>query len=478
MSNQGESADVLEQLSSISDVNLPTHFVRKLSSILEHTKDEIVECLKPKPIQVLKQLREHVLCELVANLSEYAGCELYARKKAETLIEDIYVISFSALSRIPDKKLGNCFRKINDPDASQISVIDDESQQTQDLQSLINLCIRLQNKICSLEEKVKTQDERLEALESQETKRKLCTLNTVTPMDQSMRGGCVASATKAQKSPLLTSDGRKQGLPRNQPPTESRDPASDRDYRQANTVPKPQPSPLRLAHASSGGNNEVPDEKDNSSVAQLQKNRSDTGFRHSTKARRNILRGQAGLNAASGQQDVHGSSTSEHRIKAASTSRTYLIYVGKLSPHTTCDDLRCHLSDVQITDVADVMQLNNFNNRAHMSSFCVSLCSESSMLKTFNSSLWPTGVTVRPFRPARPRRNQPPRAHLRQRKWQPGSYRNASSNQRQRGQERVPHSRADHTRMHYDDYEENRYEPLLWDDSYSSHYNQDYDYMV
>ena len=62
------SADVLEQLSSISDVNLPTHFVRKLSSILEHTKDEIVECLKPKPIQVLKQLREHVLCELVTNL--------------------------------------------------------------------------------------------------------------------------------------------------------------------------------------------------------------------------------------------------------------------------------------------------------------------------------------------------------------------------------------------------------------------------
>ena len=201
-----ESADVLEQLSSISDVNLPTHFVRKLSSILEHKKDEIVECLKPKPIQVLKQLCEHVLCELVANLSEYAGCELYARKKSETLIEDIYVISFSALSRIPDKKLGNCFRKINDPDASQISVIDDESQQTQDLQSLINLCIRLQNKISSLKEKVKTQDEHLEALESQETKRKLCTLNTVTPMNQSMRGGCVASATKAQKSPLLTGD--------------------------------------------------------------------------------------------------------------------------------------------------------------------------------------------------------------------------------------------------------------------------------
>ena len=330
------------------------------------------------------------------------------------------------------------------------------------MQSLINLCIRLQNKISSLEEKVKTQDERLEALESQETKRKLCTLNTVTPMDQSMRGGCVASATKAQKPPLLTGDGRKQRLSRNQPPTEPRHPASDRDYRQTNSAPKPQPSPLRLALASSSGNNEVPDEKDNSCVVQLQKNPSDTGFRHSTKARRNILRGQAGLNAASGQQDVHGSSTSEHRIKAASTSRTYLIYVGKLSPHTTCDDLRCHLSDVQITDVSDVMQLNNFNNRAHMSSFCVSLCSESSMLKTFNSSLWPTGVTVRPFRPARPRRNHPPRAQLRQRKWQPGSYRNASSNQRQRRQERVPNSRADHTRIHYDDYEENRYEPLLY----------------
>ena len=78
-------------------------------------------------------------------------------------------------------------------------------------------------------------------------------------------------------------------------------------------------SPLRLAQAPSSGNNEVPDEKNNSCAAQLQKNRSDTGFRHSTKARRNILRGQVGLNAASGQQDAHGSSTSENRIKAAST---------------------------------------------------------------------------------------------------------------------------------------------------------------
>ena len=106
--------------------------------------------------------------------------------------------------------------------------------------------------------------------------------------------------------------------------TQSRDPASDGDYRQTNTVHEPQTSPLRLAQAFFSGNNEVPDEKDNSCVVQLQKHRSDTGFQYCTKARRNNLRGQW----PSRCPQIFHIRTSDK----GSFSIKNLIYVGKLSP--------------------------------------------------------------------------------------------------------------------------------------------------
>ena len=46
-----------------------------------------------------------------------------------------------------------------------------------------------------------------------------------------------------------------------------------------------------------------------------------------------------------------------------SNTNKYLVYVGKLAPNTPCDDGRCHLSDFDITNVSDVMNLNNNRDR-------------------------------------------------------------------------------------------------------------------
>ena len=48
----------------------------------------------------------------------------------------------------------------------------------------------------------------------------------------------------------------------------------------------------------------------------------------------------------------------------------------------------------------------NHTSRFKNASFCVSLGSELSMSKMFDSEVWPSGVIVRPFRPAKSNRNR------------------------------------------------------------------------
>jgi hypothetical protein len=132
--------------------------------------------LKSKSKIILKQLRDLSFSELVANLPEYAGREMIDRKKGELLAEDIYITSFSAINKIADKKLNKCFKQ-SDLDASQCSTVEDDSQENQDLKSLIELCLTLQEKVSSLEQTVKSQNDRINALETNSTTDKLNILN-------------------------------------------------------------------------------------------------------------------------------------------------------------------------------------------------------------------------------------------------------------------------------------------------------------
>ena len=129
-------------------------------------------------------------------------------------------------------------------------------------------------------------------------------------------------------------------------------------------------------------------------------------YRHSTKERKNILRGRTGARLPVQQGDIRGTSNNSHRINAARqpSSGTSLVYVGKLAVNTSCDDLRCHLSDVNIGDVADVVKLNS-RNKTKETSFCISFNTSSELDKIFQAEIWPAGVIVRPFRPFKSSRN-------------------------------------------------------------------------
>ena len=81
---------------------------------------------------------------------------------------------------------------------------------------------------------------------------------------------------------------------------------------------------------------------------------SEDGFRHTTKERKEIKRGKLPLRAATGHTNVTGTSTRSHGISASLQGQNapHLIYVGRLNPHTTTEQLREHMHDVGITDIA------------------------------------------------------------------------------------------------------------------------------
>ena len=118
------------------------------------------------------------------------------------------------------------------------------------------------------------------------------------------------------------------------------------------------------------------------------------------------MRGRTGARLPVQQGDIRGTSNNSHRINAAwqPSSGTSLVYVGKLAVNTSCDDLRCHLSDVSIGDVADVVKLNS-RNKTKETSFCISFNTSSELDKVFQAEIWPAGVIVRPFRPFKSSRN-------------------------------------------------------------------------
>ena len=97
MGEQGESTNILETLDSVDEQGMPLMFINKQVSIFEHAKDEIVEFLKTKSIPVLKELRDLVFSELVDKIPQYAGREMYQRRKTDLLAEDIYVFGYSAI---------------------------------------------------------------------------------------------------------------------------------------------------------------------------------------------------------------------------------------------------------------------------------------------------------------------------------------------------------------------------------------------
>jgi hypothetical protein len=391
--------DILETIDSVPHDNFTTLFVNKLVAILEHSQDEILEVLKTKPVDKLKELRTLVFSEFTTVLPQYAAREMYARRNIERLAEDIFVFSFSAVNALSHKKLSKCLKQQIDLDATHVSDAEPELQDIHDQQSLIELCIKLQDKIRSLEETSKKQNDRILVLEDQVTNILISPLSA--PRDQShpkdgskdqAEGGVAGqpqTAGQAIQTDLATPPQLDDDPPFPPPPyhTATTDDlaerASDATQRQNTVNPEPQGAPSQQT-----------------TTNQLV-NPSDTDFRHTSRQRKNIQKGQIGLRSAVPHTDIRGTSSNTYCISAAgqSSTNTFLVYVGNLDVGTTDQDLRRHISTQGITDVSDVISLKG-KYSSKQASFCVSFNNASDMKKMFQADIWPIGVIIRPFRPS------------------------------------------------------------------------------
>ena len=200
LNDNRDRVSILETLESAPDSEFPEQFVQNMISVFEHSRDEINELLKIKSMPVLEKCRSLVFNELVLKLPQFAGRQLYARRKAVWLIEDIYLFSFSAINSLPDKHLSKCFKQqINfDLDTSRVSVQDDEviqdSQDTTGEQTMIEMYVKLQDRLKSLEAIVKSQAGKIESLEkvvatNKQKENRSESKTTDTSMDQGEGGG-------------------------------------------------------------------------------------------------------------------------------------------------------------------------------------------------------------------------------------------------------------------------------------------------
>ena len=390
---QGETVNVLDTLGSVPDGDFPQMFIEKLVLVMEHSKEEILELLKSKPIAVLKKLRELAFAELVTKLPTYIGREMYARKKDELVAEDIFIFLYSTNNALPDKRLSKCLKPEVDLNATHLTVNDNGSQDIHDTQSLIELVIKLLQKVESLDKKVRSQENRINTLEAKDTCAAIKALvdapskRSRDQTEEVVTGQSGKTEPGTQVTPMQSDDDLRLRQPVLQPNvTHTQEVAAGGAPRQPLTItPGAVGAPLNTV-SPDGTDGPSPavqkngfkiSRQDDLTAAKKQtadtgKARAIGGFRLSNQERKNILRGNFQLNAASGQSDIRGTSSGNHRIRSAvqlSHTNKYLVYVGKLAPNTSCDDLRCHLSDFDITNVSDVINLNNNRDRPKEASF-------------------------------------------------------------------------------------------------------------
>ena len=382
------TATTLEKLDGISNIEFAEQFVKHLTHVHEHSKEEICEVLKSKPADVLEKCRELVFNDLVSKLPQFTERGLYARRKTCYLVDDIYIISFSAVNCLIDKKLEKCFKPqiLCELDSSQhaatpsVTLLAEENNDVPTVETLVEMFVKLQDKVKILEQTIKSQNIRIEELE------------------KSKKTGSI------QVSVLETG-------------AFSRDQADD-ETQQASGNNKTEKSPKL------GDENSKNMKKSSASVTTNNNNQTvSDGFQHPREQRRNILKGVQGRQCTN--KDVTGTSELTHKVQAAPqqlATGTFTIYVGRLHRDTNTQLLRDHLKEIGVSDVSDVISLNNRIGRSE-SSFCVSVNDETSKDKMFQPEAWPSNVIIRPFRPARQSRPNKQPFHRRgpQRQYLPGT---------------------------------------------------------
>ena len=350
-----QKADAKTVLESVT--NEVAGFVDNIVLVFSHTKNDVIEQLDKWNMEVLINLRCVLFRKFVEIFPQYKEQELISRRSKQLLTEDVYIIGYSVINKKEDRRFKNILKGEM---PSEVTA----SPEIIDINRLYETCLELQEMVDILKVRVNGHEKRIEELEDENTRLKLTLVEKIEKTDEKQ------AETSTDHTELLEDE---------------------------NT------SPNKLLKTQS----QTEDKKTNEKVEKDEKEKEEP-FRHTTAYRRKILKAkEPNCNCKQQKSDsnrsaVLGTSIEQHRIKSAVPGyvkqATSLVYIGGLDQNTSEDEVWSHILDigVQNRNIADVLKLKNRSNSD--ASFCVSICNKEAEDLVYNSSKWPSGTRIRPFK--------------------------------------------------------------------------------
>ena len=421
-----------------------TQYVNEhLTEIFAHQESPIVDHLEKVNVSALQLLREGLFDNLKSLLTEYSERELIARKKANLIAHDIFVIGFSVVSKQEDKRLRKiCRNKTHGNDeinSVQLSCDADEPPD-EDLATLILTCAQLKGTIDSLTATVHDMRVRINDLENEVTILKLKDHNQstdevtdapATDNDSSSTSSDTRNATEDTPETTLTTA-------RSLSPSfaqvvacthrEAGTPADESGNTPAYTADAP--------NATASPDISVPNGILRSATSDNTIYTSPAvGFRMTRAQRRNFTKNANGRDhnkLTANRFEVLGTAEGDLPLRAARPNRPtqqqpYRVYIGNLLAGSSTNALREYMVSIGIDgdSILDVLELKT--KASNKAAFCVSVCNACSYNDMFDATKWPSGVIIRPFRPPTYHKTNPLRE--KQNRYNRNSHSNHTSSQ-------------------------------------------------
>lgn len=353
-------SDIYKTLGGIDD---PTIFSKKfcdnMTTLFQYDKTSLTDFLvsyagsEPSRKDTLCRLRLDLLDQMRSRFPDVGNAELINRHKPNTLSEDIYIMGYSIVNGILDKRLGKFLKS-----ADSSHTLSDLTSQGNDNSELLAVCLALKDNVGVLTSSVKTLTNETGSLKS--------TVKSLT------------NEVCSLKSTIATLEAR---LKNSTPAPTGEVP-----------VPVPNTPLTSILPTSPKPVIEIPDQNNEQDNEQTSHAQEFNDYQLSAEERRKIRRGDL-KEPETKRKEVNGTSTNHCAVRGA--TRTYQTYIGGLRKDTTVGDVRSHLVDLGIDHVSDIILLPC--RIPNQTSFCVSVDSKSDEDKIYTQEKWPLGIRIRQY---------------------------------------------------------------------------------
>ena len=386
----GDNNNVFDRLSGQSADDLPDLFMQNIQAIYQYDQLEIREFLLTSHADsnesrwaVLTTTRQYLLSELQKMFPSLKEKELYKRKKMELMAQDVFIMGYSFVNKIQDKRLGKTFKTtaaLNDsqPHASNESLVEDNTDS--DLQET---CMLLRQTVLNLESTVIRLSIDVKDLRHQlETQHPIRQVPPAGPATQAP--ATQAPTTQAPATQASDGDG---GTPEDKGSSSETETVNGE---QRNTT---------------GDSTQVDGKEQPSAKSDTEMQGASTTsvlpqpFSFQREQKQQTKRGK--IFTGTKRAPVCGSSTTLKTIqgivqeKSQPKPQPKSVYVGRLSSSVTTTSLRKHLQEQGVQGISEVIDLKC--RIADQASFCIVADCEKTEEALYNSSIWPQGAKIRPY---------------------------------------------------------------------------------